>query len=85
MSSNRKMFWWLSSFKSLISRRAVMGNWMVVSIDAQQVHIPSSDTDPILLIVHDDLLESDQFTRLLLARAMDLAGNSVSTVSEPGH
>lgn len=42
-----------------------MGNWMNVSIDVQQVHRPSNNTDPILLIVHDDLLEGDQFACLL--------------------
>jgi hypothetical protein len=54
-----------------------MGNWERVR-DVMGSESLKRGTNAVLLVVHDDLLQSDQGTGLPRSRAMDLAGSSVS-------
>lgn len=73
ISSNSSTFLCDSSFSSLISRSAVMGNWQVISSGAGQGD-RLAQTNPVFLIMHNNLLQGKDLATLLRPRSIDLAG-----------
>lgn len=72
ISSSFRMFLCDKSLRSLISRRAVMGNLMRSETVSWSRSGVVARTYAILLVMHDDLLQSDESARLARSGSVNL-------------